>query len=143
MDGSSLGHVAKPAAASQSQLFLVGRTVRSVRHVLLGATALLLSSRSSILVLSHLFSSRSEPCSLKIKFMAGRKQRGRGRCHGYRGRPTGRGGGGRGRGGRGRGRGYGNQDDVVRHETDADFAFDDVQFCTSDPSDDPETSSSA
>lgn len=75
--------------------------------------------------------------------MAGRKQRGRGRCHGYRGRATDRGGGGRGRGGRGRGRGYGNQDNVARHETDADFAFDDVQFRTSDPSDDPETSSSA
>jgi hypothetical protein len=31
----------------------------------------------------------------------------------------------------------------VRHETDAAFAFDDLHFRTSDPSDHPETSSLA
>ena len=102
---------------------------------------LLLSGRSSILVPIHLFSSRSEPRSLEIQSMAGRKQRGRGRGRGNRGRAFDRGRG-SGRGGRGRGRGHWSQDNVARHETDPDFAFDDLNFRMSDPSDHPENSSS-
>jgi len=61
--------------------------------------------------------------------MVGRKQRGRGRGRGYRGSHVERGG----HGGRGRGRGLGSEGDAAIHERDANFAFDNSFFRTSDP----------
>lgn len=66
MDGSSLGHVAITSVVVSGGWDGPVCPARSYGP-------LLLSSRSSILVFSHLFSSRSEPCSLKIKNYGGEK----------------------------------------------------------------------